>query len=153
MLGVTMKGLFKPKNPQKYKGDTTNIIYRSSYELKMMMELDSNKNVVLWGSETIIIPYRSPVDNKIHRYFVDFIVTEINKEGKKITRLIEVKPLKQTLEPKKPSKVTKKYINEAITYSVNKAKWNAAESFCKDRKWLFEIYTEKHLKIPEWKKK
>ena len=77
------KGFFKPKNPKKHKGDCTNIIYRSSYELKMMMYLDEHPNVLLWGSEEYIIPYRSPLDNKIHRYFVDFNVTLINNEGKK----------------------------------------------------------------------
>ena len=71
----TYKGYFKPKNPKKYKGDPTNIIYRSSWECKLMIRLDEDPNVISWGSEEIIIPYRSPIDNKIHRYFVDFIVT------------------------------------------------------------------------------
>ena len=66
-----MKGMFKPKNPQKYRGDPTNIIYRSSFELKLMVYLDQHPEVISWGSEEIIIPYKSPIDNRYHRYFVD----------------------------------------------------------------------------------
>ena len=61
------QGYFKPKNPHKYKGDPTNIIYRSSWELKLMKYLDERKDVVKWGSEEIIIPYRSPIDGRVHK--------------------------------------------------------------------------------------
>ena len=64
---ATYKGFFKPKNPQKYRGDPTNIIYRSGWELKLMLYLDEHKDVVNWGSEELIIPYRSPIDGKVHR--------------------------------------------------------------------------------------
>lgn len=148
-----IEGKFKPKYPNKYKGDVNNIIYRSSYELKYMMLLDHDKNVINWGSETIIIPYRSPKDNKIHRYFMDFIVTRINSNGKKETVLIEIKPYKQTIPPKKPkSNKNKKFLLDSITYAINKAKWIAAEEFVADRGWKFEILTEVELKIPNWKK-
>ena len=153
MLGVHMKGLFKPNNPNKYKGNIKEIIYRSSWELKLMREFDSDPSVIKWGSETIIVPYRSPVDNKIHRYFVDFIVTKINKEGILETTLIEVKPSKQRKPPKIPKKKTKNYLIESVTYAVNVAKWKAAEEFCKDRKWKFEIKDERDLNIPLWDKK
>lgn len=141
------KGFFKPKNPKKYKGDCTNIIYRSSYELKMMMYLDEHPNVILWGSEEYIIPYRSPLDNKIHRYFVDFNVTLINNEGKKETLLIEVKPEKQTKPPERKNKKSKTFITEVRTWGVNEAKWKAAKEFCKDRGWKFAIFTERELGI------
>jgi len=147
-----MKGIFKPKNPKKYKGSLNEIVYRSSWELKYMMELDNNPKILLWGSETIIIPYRSPVDNKIHRYFVDFIVTEINTKGEKEISLIEIKPYKQTQQPKKRDKITKRYLTEVATWGVNKAKWDAAETFCAARGWKFKIYTEKSLNIPLWEK-
>ena len=142
-----MKGLFSPKNPQKYKGNPTEIVYRSSWELKLMNKLDTNPNVISWGSETIIIPYRSPLDNKIHRYYVDFIVTKINKDGKKETVLIEVKPKSQTQQPKKGKKITKKFISESKAWVVNQAKWKACEDFCKNRNWSFQIFTEKELGI------
>lgn len=141
------KGKFKPKNPQKYKGNPTEIYWRSSWELKLMLYLDEHKEVVSWGSEEIIIPYRSPIDNRIHRYFPDFIVTKINSEGKKETALIEVKPAKQTSPPKKQTKITKTYITEVKTWGVNEAKWKAALEFCKDKGWTFHIFTEKELGI------
>jgi hypothetical protein len=146
-MAKTYQGYFKPKNPQKYKGDPTNIVYRSSWELKLMNYLDSHKDILTWGSEEIIIPYRSPIDNKIHRYYPDFIVTKINKEGKKETALIEVKPLSQTKPPKKQEKVTKKYITEVTNWGVNEAKWKAANEYCNDRNWTFHIFTENELGI------
>ena len=144
---ATYKGFFKPKNPQKYRGDPTNIIYRSGWELKLMLYLDEHKDVVNWGSEELIIPYRSPIDGKVHRYFPDFIVTKINKQGLRETAIIEVKPKKQTVPPQKQSKVTKRYLTEVKNWGVNEAKWKAATQFCKDRGWSFHIFTEQELGI------
>ena len=145
---MAIKGFFKPKNPKKYKGDPTNIVYRSGWELKFMLYLDSRPEIVSWSSEETIIPYRSPLDGKIHRYFPDFIVTKINKQGKRETTLIEVKPYKQTIPPKKTKgKSNKTFITEVHTWGVNEAKWKAAKEFCKDRGWNFEIFTEKELGI------
>jgi hypothetical protein len=144
---ATYQGYFKPKNPQKYRGDPTNIIYRSGWELKLMLFLDSHKDILNWGSEELIIPYRSPVDGRVHRYFPDFVVTKINNKGIKETVVIEVKPAAQTKPPQKKSKVTKQYINEVMTWGVNEAKWKAAKSFCEDRGWSFQIFTEKELGI------
>lgn len=141
------QGYFKPKNPHKYKGDPTNIIYRSSWELKLMKYLDERKDVVKWGSEEIIIPYRSPIDGRVHRYFPDFIVTKINKDGIQETALIEVKPKSQTQPPKRQNKITKRYLTEVKTWGVNEAKWRAALEYCKDRGWTFHIFTEKELGI------
>ena len=144
---MSYKGYFKPKNPQKYRGNPTNIIYRSRWELKLMSHLDEHPSVIEWGSEEFFIPYRSPVDGKIHRYFPDFYVKKINKEGSVETAIIEVKPLAQTMEPKKQPKPSRKYITEVMTYGVNQAKWKAAREFCADRKWSFHIFTEKELGI------
>ena len=141
------QGYFKPKNPQKYKGDPTNIIYRSSWELKLMRFLDERKDIIKWSSEEIIIPYRSPIDGKWHRYFPDFLVTKINKDGILETALIEVKPKSQTQPPKRQNKITKRYLTEVKTWGVNEAKWKAALEFCKDRGWSFHIFTEKELGI------
>ena len=99
---MSYKGKYKPRLPKKYKGDPTNIIYRSLWERKFMQYCDSNANVLEWNSEEIALPYRSPVDNRVHRYFPDFYV-KLKENGGKIKRmLIEVKPLKQTMKPKKP---------------------------------------------------
>jgi hypothetical protein len=144
---MATKGYFKPKNPKKYRGNPTNIIYRSGWELKLMMYLDNHKDVINWSSEEIIIHYRSPIDNKIHRYYPDFLVTKINKEGVKETFIIEVKPKKQTKPPVKQEKLTKAYLTEVKAWGINEAKWKAALEFCKERGWSFHIFTEKELGI------
>jgi len=146
----TYKGFFKPTNPQKYRGNPTNIIYRSRWELKLMDYLDKHTDVLSWGSEEVVIPYRSPIDGKRHRYFVDFIVTTINKQGIKETTLIEVKPAVQTKPPvlkEGTNPRNRKYINQVMTWGVNEAKWKAATEYCKDRGWKFQIFTEKELGI------
>jgi hypothetical protein len=144
----TYHGHFKPKNPKKYRGDPTNIIYRSRWELKLMHYLDGRSDVISWGSEEVVIPYRSPIDNRVHRYFVDFIVTTINKDGIKETSLIEVKPAAQTKPPVlTENKKKNRYIQEVMTWGVNTAKWKAATEYCNDRKWKFLIFTEKELDI------
>ena len=144
---MAYQGYFKPQNPQKYKGDPSNIIYRSGWELKLMSYLDKHQDVIQWQSEEFFIPYRSPVDGRVHRYFPDFLVKKKNPNGIIETVLIEVKPEAQTKPPVKQSKVTKKYINEVFTWGVNEAKWEAADKYCKDRGWTFQIFTEKHLNI------
>jgi len=141
------QGYFKPKNPHKYRGDPTNIIYRSGWELKFMLYVDSHPEIIEWGSEEFSIPYRSPIDNRIHRYFPDFYIKKKTKDGKNQTLVIEIKPLKQTIEPQKQNKRTKRYINEVMTWGINSSKWHAAEQFCKERNWQFLILTEKELNI------
>ena len=141
------QGRFKPKNPKKYLGDPTNIIYRSGWELKFMRFCDNHPNVIQWGSEEVVIPYISPIDGKVHRYFTDFIVKQLNTMGKKETLIIEVKPKAQTRPPEKKSRVTKRYLTEVKTWGVNQAKWKAANEFCKDRGWKFKIVTETDLGI------
>ena len=69
---MAYKGKYRPTHPSKYRGKPTNIIYRSLWELKFMKYCDSNKNILEWGSEEVIVPYRSPIDNRYHRYFPDF---------------------------------------------------------------------------------
>lgn len=141
------QGFFKPKNPQKYKGNPAEIVYRSSWELKLMCYLDSHDEIVEWQSEEFFVPYISPVDNRPHRYFPDFIVKKINSKGEKETLMIEIKPSKQTIQPKKKDKITKTYLAEVRNWGVNSAKWKAAEQYCKDRNWKFVIFTEKELGI------
>jgi hypothetical protein len=147
------KGKFKPKNPAKYNGDPTNIIYRSSWELRFMIWADEKPSVVKWRSEETVIPYLSPIDNKYHRYFVDFQVQIRRKDNSLFTYLIEIKPEAQTRPPTVQRRVTKKYITEVMTWGKNEAKWKAADSYAKDRGWEFLILTEKHLGITsDWYK-
>ena len=141
------KGKFKPRNPKKYIGDPTNIIYRSLWELKVMRYLDDNTNILEWKSEEIAIPYKSPVDGKWHRYFPDFIVKAVTPSGATQTMMLEVKPKKQTREPERKKRITKQYITEVATWGVNQAKWKAAEEYCADRSWIFKLITEDQLGI------
>lgn len=137
---MATKGKFTPKNPNKYMGNPTNIIFRSRWELDFMLYLDSHPEIIGWSSEELIIPYRSPLDGKIHRYFPDFVVKKKNE-----TIVVEIKPFDQTRQPKMPASKTKRFITEASTYVVNQAKWKSAEEYCKDKRWKFQIITEKEL--------
>ena len=144
---MTMKGRYKPLNPKKYKGDPTNIIYRSSWERRCMIYFDRTPNILEWQSEEFFIPYKSPVDGKIHRYFPDFKIKVMNKHKDIDSIIIEVKPFKQTQPPVIQTRKTKRYLTEVTTFLKNEAKWKAALNFCKDRKWKFQIITEKELGI------
>ena len=150
---MSYKGKFKPKNISKYKGDHTAITYRSSWELLLMRKLDKKPNVLKWSSEEIVIPYRSPIDGKRHRYFPDFFIKYVTTKGQIVREIIEVKPKKQLKPPKEPKRQTKRYLNEVATYVVNQAKFAAANEYCNDRKYGFRILTEDHLVPKKGKKK
>lgn len=135
------QGRFVPLNPKKYMGDATNIIYRSSWELKFLKKLDESPNVMGYVSEEVVIPYFSPVDMKMHRYFVDILVVSNTKQ----VTLIEIKPWVQTQPPKTSNRKKSTVINETMTYMVNCAKWEAAINYCKKKGWTFKIVTEKDL--------
>lgn len=143
----TLKGLYKIINPKKYVGNPDNIVYRSSWELKFMKWCDSNPNILSWGSEELVIPYISPVDHRVHRYFVDFYIQVRDSNGKVSKYLVEIKPLRFTQPPKQPKRQTKRFLNEVATYAVNQAKWKFADEFCKDKGWKFLVLTEKELGI------
>jgi len=143
--GKYHQGRFHPQNPQKYKGDVNNIIYRSSWELKFMQWCDRNENIMEYGSEEFWIPYVSPVDNRVHRYFPDFIIKVKESDEKIKTYVIEVKPKRQTVPPKQKSRVTKSYLYEIQTYAVNQSNGMPADEWCKDRKLEFKVITEQEL--------
>jgi hypothetical protein len=145
--GAPYKGRFTPKNPQKYAGDPTNIIYRSLWERKVMNWLDTNSAVLVWSSEEIAIPYLSPVDGRVHRYFPDFKMKARGVDGNTKTMILEVKPKKETREPEKQKRITKRYITEVVTWGKNQAKWKAAREYCLDRGWEFKLITEDELGI------
>ena len=128
-------------------GDINNVVYRSLWELKFMKWCDTNPNVSEWGSETVIVPYISPLDKKIHRYFVDFYIKVKSRDGKVQKYLIEIKPERFTKPPAIPQKKTKRFVDEVFQYGVNEAKWKAAFEFCNDRNMKFMILTEKDLGI------
>jgi len=144
---MSYKGKFRPSNVKKYRGDPTNIIYRSLWELRFMKYCDSNENILEWGSEEFWIPYLSPLDARVHRYFPDFYIKVREKTGDIKKYVIEIKPKKQCTEPKVQTKKTKKYIYEVTEYAKNQAKWKAAREFCEDRRWEFKVLTEDDLGI------
>lgn len=144
---MAYRGLFRPINPQKYRGDHNNIVYRSRWEMRFMNFLDCNSDVLEWSSEELFIPYRCRTDGKVHRYFPDFKIKIKKKGGGIETLVIEIKPFSQTQRPVKPPRMTKRYLNEAITYAKNRSKWEACEEWCKNRKYVFKIMTEKELNL------
>ena len=136
------KGFFRPRNISKYKGDHRKIIYRSKLELIFMKYCDGKDNVLKWSSEEIVIPYRSPIDGKVHRYFPDFWVKTAQGET-----LIEIKSKVQT-KPPKPKPNRRRFIKEVKIWGINEAKWKAAMAYCETRNWgsvfistLFNAYS------------
>ena len=144
---MSYKGKYKPSYPEKYKGDPTNIIYRSLWERKFCVYCDLNENIIEWQSEEKCIPYRSPIDGKIHRYFPDFLIKVKESNGSIKKYVIEIKPKKQTIPPIKPQRQTKRYISEVYEYAKNQSKWEAAKDWCADRGYEFKIITENELGI------
>lgn len=141
------KGRFKASNPSKYRGNIHDIVYRSSWELKFMKWCDTNPSVLEWGSEIVIIPYKSPVDSKVHRYFVDFYVKIISKSGIITKYLVEIKPERFTKPPPIPKKQTRRFVEEVFQYGINQAKWKSANEFCEDRGMKFLVLTENDLGV------
>lgn len=146
-MNESIKSKYKPQNPRKYKGNPNNIICRSNWEKKFCQWCDTNENILLWASEEFSIPYVSPLDRRVHQYYPDFLIKVQEGGGAIRDYVIEVKPKRQCIPPKRKSKVTKSYIYEAKTYEVNKAKWRAAEDWCKDRRLIFKVITEDELGI------
>ncbi len=148
---MTYSGRYIPTNREKYKGNPLKIVYRSMWERRLMDYCDRTSKVLEWGSEEIAIPYVSPVDQRIHRYFPDFYMKVKQKDGTLKRFIIEVKPKGQLKPPTKtPKKRTRKWLNEVKTYAVNRAKFNSATEYCKDKGFEFKILTEDHL-APSYK--
>lgn len=143
---MAYKGKFTPTNPGKYRGNISNITYRSLWELKVMKYLDIHPQVLWWASEELAIPYVSPIDDKVHRYYPDFVFKHKNKNGTENVEVWEIKPFNQTIVPRKRRK-TKKYLAEMATYAVNQEKWKAAELFCMQHGIRFSIITENDLEF------
>ena len=145
---MSYKGRYTPQNPTKYRGDYKNIIYRSLWERKFMVYCDQSDNIIEWGSEEVIIPYVSPLDGRIHRYFPDFYIKVKQASGKLKKFIIEVKPKKQCSPPNpNPNRRTKRWISEVRTWGVNEAKWKSAVDWCDNNGMEFKILTEDDLGI------
>lgn len=138
------QGRYTPHFPKKYKGNLSNIVFRSSWEMEFCKFCDHNPNIIEWASEEIAIPYVKPTDNAIHRYYPDFWIKYKNKYGNIIQEVIEIKPSNQKKAPRKLKKMSQN-LYEQLTYAINVAKWQAAEAWCKKRGVKFRILTEKDL--------
>lgn len=142
--------LYKPLNINKFKGKEYPIC-RSTWEYSFCRWLDRNENVIEWGSEPLAIIYKDPANQiingriKTRRYYPDFLI-KIKVYDNIQTWLIEIKPFKETIPPKRTiKKSTKTILYEAKTWKTNEAKWKAAQSFCLKRGWTFKVLTEKDL--------
>ena len=148
---MTYKGRYFPTNPKKYKGNPNQIVYRSLWERKVMVYCDKNDAIIEWGSEEVIVPYLSPMDGKMHRYFPDFYMKVRQADGSTKKFIIEVKPKSQCKQPvKNPKRRTTKWFNEVKTFAINQAKWKSAREFCEDKGMEFKIFTEDHIN-PKYK--
>lgn len=151
---MAYKGKYNPAHPTKYRGDVSNIIYRSLLERRFMVHCDMNATILWWASEELFVPYLSPIDGKWHRYFVDFVMG-VDAKGNEQTIMVEIKPYRQCSMPKvrlfeakvdKRKKDYRNYVRSVRDWGINSAKWNAAEKYCKERGWVFKIVTDKDLK-------
>lgn len=141
------QGVYKPINPKKFAGNS-DPIYRSSWELKFFKWADCNSRVIKWGSESIIVPYISPLDKRVHRYFVDNFIVFLNAENKPKKYLIEIKPSTSVSKPSVSARKKKAtMIYEQKTWVVNQAKWEAAKRWSDKKGYEFLILTEKELGI------
>lgn len=136
---------FIPKNPVKYSGRYP-IIIRSSWERFFCQFCDITDTVLSWSSENISIPYYDPVRKRFRRYYPDFWIKMVNKDGKINRYIIEIKPDRETRPPLKRGRKTKKTLRtQQLTYLTNKAKWGAATQYCRKMKLEFKILTERNL--------
>ena len=140
------KGKYRPEKPEKYVGNPNNIVYRSLLERRFMVFCDRNDNILKWSSEELAIPYVSPLDNRVHRYYVDFVIEVKEKTGDTKVYLVEIKPYRQCVQPQESiNKKQRTFLKESKTWIINNSKWNAATEFAKKQNWEFKIITEKTL--------
>lgn len=133
-----VQGQYKPINPSKYVG-TYPIIFRSSWEHKVMVMFDTNPNISSWASESLKIPYQNPFTGKYTVYIPDFVVTYVDANGNQKAEIIEVKPAKETFLEQAKSQQSKAAV------VLNTFKWAAAQSFAKHHKMSFRIMTESNI--------
>ena len=144
--GKPLQGYYPINECKKFIGKGP-VIYRSNLEKQFCDYCERSNTIKSWDSESLEIKYFNSVDEKYHRYYPDFIV----KTSENLTIVIEVKPLSQTMKPKKPIKDTKKALNrykkDCERYRINVLKFNAALKLCADKGWVFRIITEDFFKI------
>ena len=136
---MAARGRFLPKFPEKYLGDPTKIFFRSAWELRAMKFFDASEAVLKWGSEELKIPYLKPTDSRVHHYFPDFVVVYRDKMGMVQKEIIEIKPLKESVQRANMTDYDK------VSLVINDAKWKAANEFAKRHGMKFRVITEASL--------
>jgi hypothetical protein len=139
MASKFARGKFTIRHPEKYVG-TKIPTYRSSWEFSFMNFCDTNESVVKWASEAVQIPYRDPLTGRQTVYVPDFFIQYVDKFGRMLTELIEIKPASQAIL----ERVGKNKYNQA-QYIKNQAKWAAASHWCKQQGLKFRIISENDL--------
>ena len=153
---MAYRGFYTPMNPTKWvrtkeglgKKDSDGfckIEYRSGLERRFMIYCDAQPAIKKVASEPFAIPYISPLDGRQHRYYIDFVVEMVTNTGEIVTKLIEIKPFKETKDPVKKNQRKAKFMNECVTWTRNCAKWNAAVAFCEKNGFQFQILDEYDL--------
>ena len=142
---MSYKGKYSIKNPSKYVGNSSSIIFRSLWEKKFMEVCDMTPSILKWASEEVVIPYFFPVDKKWHRYFPDFYIMYKTRTNTIEESIIEIKPYKELFRPERKTKKTKRFLQENITWVKNQSKWKSAKQYCHKKGWKFQILTEKEL--------
>ena len=128
--GKFKRGFYIPINEDKYIQPSDKTMnqgphpeYRSSWELAFYKYVDHQEDILFWSTEAQAIPYISPKDSQVHRYFPDVFIQKKNQNY-----IIEIKPKSQVLNP------------------INQAKFAAAEEYCSRINAIFLVITEVELK-------
>lgn len=139
------QGKYNPQNRNKYIG-VRDPEYRSSWERSAFIKLDSNPNVLRWGSEIVVLPYVFELDGKKHKYYIDLYV-EMRTGDTLVKWLIEIKPDDKLMPPKKPkinsARALRGYNLRMADYYKNMDKWKFASRYATMYAMDFLIMTEK----------
>ena len=139
MASKFARGKFTMTAPEKYVG-TKMPTYRSSWELTFMRFCDTNPSILKWASEAIQIPYKDPLTGKNTVYVPDFFIQYVDKQGRMLTELVEIKPSSQQIL----ERVGKNKFNQ-MQFVKNQAKWAAASAWCKQQGLRFRILNENDI--------
>jgi hypothetical protein len=138
MSNSYVQGKYTPANPSKYVG-TYPIVFRSSWEHKVMVMFDVNPNITSWASESVKIPYKNPFTGKYTVYVPDFVVTYVDAKGNQKAEIIEVKPAKETFLEQAKSQRAKAAV------ALNTFKWAAAQAFARNHGMTFRVMNENNI--------
>ncbi len=159
------QGNFIPKNKDKVVklNNQGGVFFRSSWERKIMVWLDSNNSITRWGAECLRIPYQMTHfengDTKVkeHCYYPDFYYEMRMPDGSLKQVVVEVKPYKEykmvqdlnegkLVIPERGSKKLKNFEYDLKTSYKNQQKWKTMIAWCNKKGYDFIIITEQHLK-------